>query len=29
MGLQVDGHISCGFDCRATSDYYKDKIVEG
>lgn len=29
MGLQVDGFISCGFDCRATSDRYKDQFIEG
>lgn len=28
MGLQEDGYISCGFDCRETSEYYKDKVVE-
>ena len=28
MGLQTDGYISCGFDCRATSDEYKYKLLE-
>ena len=28
MGLQVDGYISCGFDCRATSSHYKDQFLE-
>lgn len=28
MGLQFDGFISCGFDCRATSNKYKDQLIE-
>lgn len=28
MGLQTDGYISAGFDCRTTSDDYKDAFVE-
>ena len=28
MGLQDDGYISCGFDCRETSDQFRDKIIE-